>query len=269
VEASIRHATRDDAEALADLIRRSFRDVAERFGLNRDNAPTHASNCEPRWLRSDFERGVGSFVASRVKAPAGGGVTLSGRGALPRKRASRSSKMRHSLLLIVGFTLAAGAVPAQPPEAVRGAELLTPFKRDLQQALRDGLADDPVEAISACRIQAPEIAASLAQGGVRVGRASHRLRNPANTPPAWVELILAGYAVDPADRTPQTVRLADDRVGYVEPILVQPLCLTCHGEALAPEIAARIELLYPEDRAVGYGVDELRGVFWVEFPSAE
>lgn len=177
--------------------------------------------------------------------------------------------MRTFLLTILAFALAATAARAQPPELDRGAELLAPYKRDLQQALRDGLAEDPVEAIGACRIQAPEIAEALSNEGVRVGRTSHRLRNPANVPPDWAGLILAAYAVDPADRAPRTVLLPDDRAGYVEPILVQPLCLTCHGQALAPEIAARIAQHYPEDQAVGYEVDDLRGVFWIEFPRPE
>ena len=60
----IRRAAHDDAEVLADLLRRAFRDVAERFDLSRDNAPTHASNCEAGWVRSDLERGVSYFLAS-------------------------------------------------------------------------------------------------------------------------------------------------------------------------------------------------------------
>jgi hypothetical protein len=65
------------------------------------------------------------------------------------------------------------------------------------------------------------------------------------------------------------VALPGERSGYVEPIGVQPLCLTCHGESLAPDLASRIEELYPADRAVGYRVGDLRGVFWAEFPRAE
>jgi hypothetical protein len=45
------------------------------------------------------------------------------------------------------------------------------------------------------------------------------------------------------------------------------LCLVCHGETLAPEIAAQIAAQYPEDQATGFADGDLRGVFWVEFPS--
>lgn len=149
----------------------------------------------------------------------------------------------------------------------RGAELLAPFKRDLMQALRAGLTDGPVEAIRVCRLDAPEIALAHSGDGVRLGRASHRLRNPANASPAWVQPILDAYLANAEDRAPRVASLSGDRVGYVEPILVQPLCLTCHGDALTPEVSAEIEALYPDDRATGFAVGDLRGVFWLEFPA--
>jgi hypothetical protein len=57
--------------------------------------------------------------------------------------------------------------------------------------------------------------------------------------------------------------------GYVEPIGIKPLCLACHGEALAPDVAARIGELYPKDRATGFTEGDLRGVFWVEYPVSD
>ena len=163
-------------------------------------------------------------------------------------------------------TPASATAPTDRDSRARGAELLAPFKRDLKQALHAGLAEGPVAAMGACRVRAPEIASGLSRDGVRVGRASHRLRNPANEAPDWARPLLDAYRDDASDRAPKSVALPTGGVGYVEPILVQPLCLTCHGEVLAPEVAERIRTLYPEDRALGYGVGDLRGVFWVELP---
>ena len=177
--------------------------------------------------------------------------------------------MRGFSLMILGFALAAGVAQAQESELARGAALLGPFKRDLQEALRRGLAQGPVEAIAACQLQAPEIARARSRDGIRLGRTSHRLRNPSNAPPEWVTPILEAYVARSSDRAPATVPRPNRRSGYVEPILTQPLCLTCHGEGLAPEVASRIEELYPEDRAIGFRIGDLRGVFWVEFPAVE
>jgi N-acetylglutamate synthase-like GNAT family acetyltransferase len=58
----IRTCTREDVDILAETIRGSFRDVAERFGLTRENCPRHASNCTPDWIEKDMDRGVAYFV---------------------------------------------------------------------------------------------------------------------------------------------------------------------------------------------------------------
>lgn len=68
---AIRQATWEDADVLAGLIRDSFRDVAERFHLDRENAPTHPSNCQPDWIRSDLARGVSYYLLCRSGSPAG------------------------------------------------------------------------------------------------------------------------------------------------------------------------------------------------------
>jgi len=142
-----------------------------------------------------------------------------------------------------------------------------PFKQALQQTLMSGLKQGPEQAISACQLQAPAIAGALSVDGIIVGRSSDRLRNPSNTSPGWVRPVLKDWLASSARRDPQVVVLADDRVGYVEPILLKPLCLTCHGNNLSASIASRINELYPDDRAVGYEAGDFRGVFWIEFPT--
>jgi hypothetical protein len=168
--------------------------------------------------------------------------------------------------IAVSLILVAGLALAGEPEAKRGPEVLSHFKRDLKEALRAGLSKGPAEAVTTCQLEAPGIADGLSKQAVRVGRTSHRLRNPANVSPAWVSPILADYLADAAHRTPRTVGLPEGRSGYVEPILAQPLCLTCHGTAIAPDVAARIAALYPDDEATGFEAGDLRGVFWVELP---
>lgn len=169
-------------------------------------------------------------------------------------------------LFMASFCLS-GLASAQEQAPSRGAELLAPMKSKLQSALMTGMQEGPLNAIDVCKIQAPAIADSLAVEGIRIGRTSHRLRNPANTAPDWVNPILASYLDDHSDRTPRTVSLADNREGYVEPITTKPLCLACHGTALAPDVASLIEKVYPQDEATGFKLDELRGVYWVEYPA--
>ena len=62
MSSKIRICTKEDTQVLAETIRRSFRDVAERFGLTQENAPSHPSNCTVDWIRRHMERGVTYFA---------------------------------------------------------------------------------------------------------------------------------------------------------------------------------------------------------------
>lgn len=147
-----------------------------------------------------------------------------------------------------------------------GAEAVLPFKRSLKQALVTGLAEGPVEAISACRFEAPKLAEAASTGEIKVGRTSRKLRNPSNAPKLWMKPFLEVYETDPERREPGVVLIDENTVGYVEPIFLQPLCVTCHGAELAPDLQAKVEELYPDDQATGYAAGDYRGVFWAELP---
>jgi Protein of unknown function (DUF3365) len=176
---------------------------------------------------------------------------------------------RRALLLAVGLLTCGQAAPPGDPRLARGAAAIAPFKRELQAALQAGLVRGPAEAVDVCRVRAPELARAAALGGLELGRSSHKLRNPANAPRAWVKPLLDAYVADPASARPRATDLGAGRVGYVEPILVQPPCLACHGEALAEPVREQLHALYPEDRAVGFRTGDLRGLFWAELPAAE
>ncbi len=150
-----------------------------------------------------------------------------------------------------------------------GASILRPFKHQLQAALRQGLAEGPVQALRVCRLEAPRIASALSTEDVRVGRTSHKLRNPRNAPKPWMAPLLAEYRANPKQAQPKTVALEDGRVGYAEPIFVQPPCLTCHGEDIPQPVRERLAELYPEDRATGFRSGDFRGMFWAEFPDPD
>lgn len=149
--------------------------------------------------------------------------------------------------------------------AADGAALLLPFKQRLMGALQAGLAEGPEQAVDTCHLQAPAIAEELGGADVRLGRTSHRLRNPDNAGPAWATEVLEAWLQQPGDWSPRTVALPDGRAGYVEPIVTQPLCLVCHGANPSPAVVAAIDTHYPDDRATGFEAGDLRGAFWVSW----
>lgn len=164
---------------------------------------------------------------------------------------------------------AADEAPTQA-EMDRAQETLLPFKEELVDALMGTLQNaDPSEAIHVCREKAPEIAARLSVDGVRMGRTSHKIRNPANAPEPWVEPLLAAYLEEPTNTKPRAVVIDEATFGYVEPIYVMSFCLSCHGPSIEPELQATIQSLYPEDQATGFRANDLRGLFWVTLPRGE
>jgi len=158
----------------------------------------------------------------------------------------------------------AGCTQATTDPEAEGAALLAPFKQDLKSALVKGLESGPVAAISACNFDAPLIAGDLSVDGVVMGRSSHKLRNPLNVAPTWAAPLLEAYAAG-TQGGPVAVELAEGRFGYIEPIVIQPMCLNCHGTELHPDVATTIDELYPDDQATGFSDGDFRGVFWVEF----
>ena len=173
--------------------------------------------------------------------------------------------LRYFLIFPLVCILSSCSGPEYDP-VPKGADLLAPFKTDLKTALISGMQGGPTNAIAVCKTEAPHIADELSVDGVMMGRSSHKLRNPDNVAPAWVTPILETFTSNGEAPTPTGVNLGDGRYGYVEPIMTQPLCLSCHGASLNPDIAAKIDELYPDDEATGFSEGDFRGVFWVEFP---
>jgi N-acetylglutamate synthase-like GNAT family acetyltransferase len=62
VNPKIRASTPKDIAVLTEIIRSSFRDAADRFGLTQENCPTHPSNCTADWVQKDMNRGVSYFI---------------------------------------------------------------------------------------------------------------------------------------------------------------------------------------------------------------
>ena len=67
----LRKAGNHDLSLLATLIRDSYSDVAERFGLTSENCPKHPSNCTEGWIKRDFDRGVVYYILERNRTPIG------------------------------------------------------------------------------------------------------------------------------------------------------------------------------------------------------
>lgn len=153
--------------------------------------------------------------------------------------------------------------------------------RELGESLK-GKMQDAVQrhsftgALAVCREAAPAIAAEISEKhGIVIRRTSMKVRNPANRADAWernglTELearITAG--ADPSLAEVFESVTNDDgtkEFRYLKAIMAEPLCLSCHGEALDDAMKRELSEHYPDDQAVGYKAGDMRGAFSVTIP---
>jgi len=128
-------------------------------------------------------------------------------------------------------------------------------------------SDDPVAGITVCGANAPKIAAHIGEDyGVKIGRTSRRLRNPANVPPQWADQTVAKKMGQP------TYLIGPNgEFGALLPIRLKAECQMCHGtpEEIDEVIQFTLAEYYPDDAATGFSEGDLRGWFWIEAPPGE
>ena len=155
-------------------------------------------------------------------------------------------------------------------------EAIKSFAGALQKQLKSAMTDGgPTAAIEVCNVAAPEIAQSeSAARGWSVGRTSLKLRNPDNAPDEWELAVLRDFdARKAAGEDPGTLDHAEfvavdgQRIfRYMKAIGTQPVCIVCHGTSIGPEVVAKLDALYPDDRARGFTVGDIRGAFTISQP---
>lgn len=186
--------------------------------------------------------------------------------------------MRVIVLVAGAVTIGVGPSAADTLEPrVEGSRAVTKaFAQTLQQALQTAMATDgPVAAIEVCSSEAPAIAARQSdEHGWQVGRTSLKPRNPANAPDAWQRAVLTRFEAEKAAGRPvealETWEIVETGGAplfrYMKAIPTGPVCLTCHGTAIDPEVAAKLDALYPADTARGYALGDIRGAFTITQP---
>jgi hypothetical protein len=126
-------------------------------------------------------------------------------------------------------------------------------------------------AIGFCNEKAPGIT-SIYTDSVTIRRTALRFRSQTNKPDSLEMVVLMEMeAVLQSGKValPKIVRTQlPNEVHFFKPIIMQPMCLNCHGKPLK-EInqltMSSIQALYPDDRAVNFNTGDLRGVWHVVY----
>lgn len=178
------------------------------------------------------------------------------------------------LVFMAGPVAANGTTSA---DAEKAREIVQSFAKTLKGRLVTALSEQgPVHAVDVCNVDAPRIAREHEESSDwTVARTSLKVRNPDNAPDAWEREVLESFAqrADAGEDLAkmehiETIERDGGRVvRYMKAIPMggEP-CVTCHGGNLQPELAAKIDELYPEDQARGFQPGELRGAFTLSRP---
>jgi hypothetical protein len=183
------------------------------------------------------------------------------------------------LLRLLAITCLLGVLPLSPMatdvatlrEEARAVvrQYAGQLKPTLQQAV---MTDGPAAAVQVCASRAPQIAAELSRtSGWEIRRVSLKPRNMRTaTAEDWVGSQLEDFDRRLAAGEPAAGIWIDATVNgeyrFLEAQPVEALCLTCHGAQIAPAIQAQLDRFYPDDRATGYQLGELRGAFYLTRP---
>ncbi len=174
--------------------------------------------------------------------------------------------------------LAAGAENDLDAHTRLSREVIEAFAKSLKAELTTAIeASGPAAAIELCNHTAPNIVSRHAlEDGLTLGRTSLKLRNPDNAPDAWERTILQSFEVrraageDPATIEHAAIIMRDGRrvIHYMKAIPTGELCLNCHGgDEVKPEVAAKLAKYYPDDKARGFSVGDIRGAFTIVKPA--
>ena len=127
-------------------------------------------------------------------------------------------------------------------------------------------------AIGFCSIHALPLTESSARDrAVLLRRVSTRTRNAENAPDGIEQRIIEQYECElkHGSMPAPLVEVYQDEARYFEPIvLVNALCLSCHGDPtsqIRPQTLDLIQKFYPNDEATGFKLNELRGIWSVSF----
>lgn len=132
-----------------------------------------------------------------------------------------------------------------------------------------------VSAVSVCSDTAQVLTNNYGVSkGIYIKRLSFKNRNPLNVPDDFESKVLNIFEEMHSKNQikPETeyVEIIEEngisKVRYMKPILIQPECLNCHGteEQIFPQVKEVINKIYPDDKAKGYQMGDLRGAVSIQ-----
>jgi len=172
--------------------------------------------------------------------------------------------------LTLTSTLLIASLSANEQKILKGNQLSSALLQKLGGELKSQMqTNGPMGALHFCSQNALTLTEQLAkESKTSIKRISINNRNPVNNANKdetvllneWDKMIKNTQLL-PAQKL---VTVSDNTVIYYKPIIINnESCLKCHGN-VEGELAKAIKAAYPEDKATGYKIGDLRGMIAIE-----
>ena len=148
--------------------------------------------------------------------------------------------------------------------------LLKETAKQYKNTLIQGLQHNNLEkALKYCNKEVEQLVSKDNEKGFTIKRVSLRPRNNNNYPNIYEKEILEKFnklsLKNNKDLVLEHSEIIKDENNnkfiYVKAIRIKEVCLNCHGSNISSDLKKEIQKLYPDDKAINYKLNDIRGAF--------
>ena len=140
------------------------------------------------------------------------------------------------------------------------------YKNTLIQGLQQ---NNLIKALKYCNKEVEQLVSKDSEKSFAIKRISLRPRNKNNHPNLYEKEILEKFnklsLIDNKDLVLEHSDIIKDennnKFVYVKAIRIKEVCLNCHGSNINDDLKKEIQKLYPDDKAINYKLNDIRGAF--------
>ena len=148
--------------------------------------------------------------------------------------------------------------------------LLKETAKEYKDTLIQGLQHNNLKkALKYCNKEVEQLVSKDYEKGFTIKRVSLRPRSKNNYPNLYEKNILERFnrlsLKDNKDLVLEHNEIIKDennnKFVYVKAIRIKEVCLNCHGSNINDDLKKEIQNLYPDDKAINYKLNDIRGAF--------
>ena len=148
--------------------------------------------------------------------------------------------------------------------------LLKETAKQYKNTLIKGLQHNNLKkALKYCNKEVAQLVSKDNEKGFTIKRVSLRPRNKNNYPNLYEKEILEKFSKlslkDNKDLVLEHSEIIKDennnKFVYIKAIRIKEVCLNCHGSNINDDLKKEIQNIYPDDKAINYKLNDIRGAF--------